>query len=55
MTIKTNKKYLEGFIQGQYQERKKIIEALMYLKNLDIWDDLEIVMEIKQNLEKILI
>lgn len=54
LELKTNKDFIEGFIQGSYMPTLKIKEVLEYIENLDIWKDDAILKEILENIERIL-
>ena len=52
---KTDKYFIEGYIQGEYKERLKINEALKYIQeNLHMWSDNELFKEFIENIERIL-
>jgi hypothetical protein len=52
---KTDKYFIEGYIQGEYKERLKINEALKFIKeNLHMWDEEKAFKEFIENIERIL-
>lgn len=52
---KTDKYFIEGYIQGEYKERLKINEALKYIQeNLHMWSDNDVFKEFIENIERIL-
>lgn len=55
LELKTNKDFIQGFIQGEYKQNLKIKEVLEYIKeNIDFWSDNEIFKEFIENIERIL-
>lgn len=53
--LKTDKNFIEGFIQGEYKQNLKIKEVLEYIKeNIDFWSENEIFKEFVENIERIL-
>lgn len=55
MKTKTDKYFIEGYIQGEYKERLKINEALKFIKeNLHMWDEEKAFKEFIENIERIL-
>lgn len=54
MDLKTNKEFINGFIQGGYKPNLKIKKVLEYIENLDIWKDDVILKEIIETIERIL-
>lgn len=55
MKTKTDKYFIEGYIQGEYKERLKINETLEYIQeNLHMWSDNELFKEFIENIERIL-
>lgn len=55
LELKTDKNFIEGFIQGEYKQNLKIKEVLEYIKeNIDFWSDNEIFKEFIENIERIL-